>query len=87
MKYFDMKFQVLIHGINVVEDVLNNPGNHSHHVWVFEFPLSVHNRKYNKENRLFTQYVQYFLIQTNKQQFCSWLLFFFFFYLHSVCFS
>lgn len=37
--YFDMKLQVLVHGINVVEDVLNNPGNDSHHFWVMEFPL------------------------------------------------
>lgn len=34
-----MKLQVLIHGINVVEDVLNNSGNDSHHFWVMEFPL------------------------------------------------
>lgn len=35
MIYFDVKFQVLVHGINVVEDIVNNSGNHSHHVWVF----------------------------------------------------
>lgn len=37
--YFNMKLQVLIHGINVVEDILNNSGNNSHHAWVMEFPL------------------------------------------------
>ena len=39
LTYFDMKLQVLIHGVNVVEDVLNNPGDDSHHVWVMKFPL------------------------------------------------
>ena len=34
-----MKLQVLIHGINVVEDILNNSGDDSHHIWVMEFPL------------------------------------------------
>lgn len=34
-----MKLQVLIHGINVVEDVLNDSGDYSHHVWVMELPL------------------------------------------------
>jgi len=37
--YFDMKLQVLIHGVNVVEDVLNYPGDDAHHVWVMEDPL------------------------------------------------
>lgn len=35
MMYFDVKFQVLVHGINVVEDIVDNSGDHSHHVWVF----------------------------------------------------
>lgn len=37
--YFDVELQVLIHGINVVEDVLHNSGDDSHHVLVVEFPL------------------------------------------------
>lgn len=47
--YFNMKLQVLIHGINVVEDILNNSGNNSHHAWVMEFPLPVH-KKVQTEN-------------------------------------
>lgn len=39
LTYFDMKLQVLIHGINVVEDVLNNPGDDSHQLWVMKVPL------------------------------------------------
>ncbi len=39
LTYFDVKLQVLIHGVNVVEDVLDNSGNDSHHVRVMEFSL------------------------------------------------
>lgn len=43
-----MELQVLVHGINVVEDVLADPGDHAHHVGVLKFPLSV-DRKYKIE--------------------------------------
>lgn len=47
--YFNMELQVLIHGINVVEDILNNSGNNSHHAWVMELPLSVHKKVQDRE--------------------------------------
>lgn len=34
-----MELQVLIHGVNVVKDVLNDPGNDSHPVGVVEVTL------------------------------------------------
>jgi len=37
--HFDMKLQVLIHGIDVVEDVLNYPGDDAHPIRVMEIPL------------------------------------------------
>lgn len=36
---FDMKLQVFIHGIDVVEDVLNYPGDDAHSIRVMEVPL------------------------------------------------
>lgn len=37
--YFDVELQVLIHGVDVVEDVVDNSGNDSHHIRVVEFAL------------------------------------------------
>lgn len=37
--YFDMKLQVFVHGIDVVEDVLNYPGDDAHCICVMEIPL------------------------------------------------
>lgn len=39
--YFDMKLQVFIHGIDVVEDVLNYPGDDAHRICVMEVPLQI----------------------------------------------
>lgn len=37
--HFNMKLQVFIHGIDVVEDVLYYPGDDAHWVCVMEIPL------------------------------------------------
>lgn len=39
MTYFDVKLQVLIHGINIIKDVSHDPGNDSHHVTIVEIAL------------------------------------------------
>lgn len=40
--HFDMKLQVFIHGIDVVEDILHYSGNDTHWVCVMEIPLNTH---------------------------------------------
>ena len=37
--YLDMELQVLIHGVDVVEDVLDNPGDDAHPICVMEVTL------------------------------------------------
>lgn len=37
--YFDMKLQVFIHGIDVVEDILHYPGDDAHCICVMKIPL------------------------------------------------
>ena len=37
--YLDMELQVLIHGVDVVEDVLDNPGDDAHTILIMEVPL------------------------------------------------
>jgi len=42
--YFDMKLQVFIHGIDVVEDVLHYPGDDSHCICVMKITLKSHSK-------------------------------------------
>ena len=37
--YLDMELQVLIHGVDVVEDVLDDPGDDTHSICVMEVTL------------------------------------------------
>lgn len=37
--YFDMKLQVFIHGVDVVEYILHYPGDDAHWICVMEIPL------------------------------------------------
>lgn len=41
---FDMKLQVFIHGVDVVEDVLHYPGDDTHTVCVVEIPLRIQHK-------------------------------------------
>lgn len=43
--YFDMKLQVFVHGIDVVEDVLHYPGDDAHCICVVEVPLQTQSKK------------------------------------------
>jgi len=42
MPNLDMKFQVFIHGVNVVEYILDDPGNDAHALRIVQVPLQSH---------------------------------------------
>ncbi len=38
----DMEFQVFIHGVNVVEYILDDSWNNAHAIWIMQVPLNNH---------------------------------------------
>ncbi len=38
----DMEFQVFIHGVNVVEYILDDSRNNAHAIWIVQVPLNNH---------------------------------------------
>ncbi len=38
----DMEFQVFIHGVNVVEYILDDSWNNAHAIWIVQVPLNNH---------------------------------------------
>lgn len=76
LTYFDMKFQVFIHGIDIVEDVLHYPGDDAHCICVMEIPLQFEKKCINACIKLYEQSTLKLRINIKSNP-----------YLHGVCFA
>lgn len=66
-----MKLKILIHGVNIIKNILHYSWNNAHSIWVMKFPL--YGKRYNitKNSYSIQHYKQYsntkHLVQVNRQ--------------------